>query len=648
LIGILVVGALLRLWRLDQNGYSREYFAAGVRSMLGSLHCFLFNAFDPAGFVSLDKPPVAMWLQVASAKALGFSAFSVLLPQVLEGLISVALVYRLVARRFDAGAALAAALFLALTPICVAIDRSNNTDSCLIMVLLLATWALLRAAELGSRRLLLLAMAGIGVAFNVKMAAALVVVPTFVLAYFLAASGISTKRRLLDLGLSLVVMAIVSLSWVSFFDLTPAAERPYAGSTRHNSMLELAVLHNGLERFIAPPSGTAAPRAPDAASATASAAARARRVAAAGLWDQTPIGPLRLATPHLAAQMAWWLPLALAGIVLGLAPWRPPRRLSPAQTTALVWTGWAATYAVVFSFAGGVFHTYYVAILGPPLAALAGIGSSLLVQRYRQGTGRRGLPLLLLAAAAWQVYIDVDYAAWPHDDWRSVLLLGSVCVLLLASVALVLASPRRRLVERSVPALAALALVALLVTPAAWALSTVLIRPNVAAPAADIAVFADHDGSGEAPSARPRRSASRLLEFLAAERHGERFLLAVPNAMQASPIIVRTGASVMAMGGYLGSDPILAPADLERMVNRGELRFVVLGGVAIVPPDSVRERALAAWVRAHGQRVEAALWREPADAASAPAKRWPWPSSPARLYDLRPDRAEPEAGSGER
>jgi 4-amino-4-deoxy-L-arabinose transferase-like glycosyltransferase len=647
LIGILVVGALLRLWRLDQNGYSREYFAAGVRSMLGSLHCFLFNAFDPAGFVSLDKPPVAMWLQVASAKALGFNAFSVLVPQVLEGLVSVALVYRLVARRFDAAAALVAALFLALTPICVAIDRSNNTDSCLIMVLLLATWALLRAAELGSRRLLLLAMAGVGVAFNVKMAAGLVVVPTFVLAYFLAASGISTKRRLVDVGLSLVVMAIVSLSWVSFFDLTPATERPYAGSTRHNSMLELAVLHNGLERFIAPPSGTAAPRAADAASATASAAATARRVAAAGLWDQTPIGPLRLATPHLAAQMAWWLPLAIAGIALGLAPWRPPRRLSAAQTTVLVWSGWAATYAVVFSFAGGVFHTYYVAILGPPLAALAGVGSSLLVQRYRQGAWRRGLPLLLLAAAAWQVYIDIDFVAWPHDDWRGVVLLGSVCVLLLASVAL-LASPRRRLVERNVPALLALALVALLVTPLAWALSTVLVRPNVAAPAADIAVFADRDGSGTAPSARPRRSASRLLEFLATARQGERFLLGVPNAMQAAPIIVRTGASVMAMGGYLGRDPILAPADLERMVDRGELRFVVLGGVAIVPPDSVRERALAAWVRAHGQPVDAALWREPADAASAPAKRWPWPSSPARLYDLRPDRAEPGAGSGER
>jgi 4-amino-4-deoxy-L-arabinose transferase-like glycosyltransferase len=648
LIGIVGVAALLRLWRLDQNGYSREYFAAGVRSMLGSFHCFLFNAFDPAGFVSLDKPPVAMWLQVASAKALGFSAFSVLLPQVLEGVISVALVYKLVARRFGAGAALTAALFLALTPISVAIDRSNNTDSCLIMVLLLATWALLRAAELGNRRLLLLAMAGVGVAFNVKMAAALVVVPTFVLAYFLAASAISTQRRLVDLGLSLVVMAIVSLSWVSFFDLTPAAERPYAGSTRHNSMLELAVLHNGLERFIAPASGTAAPRAADAASASASAAATARRVAAAGLWDQTPIGPLRLATPHLAAQMAWWLPLAIAGIVLGLAPWRPRRRLSPEQTTVLVWSGWAVTYAVVFSFAGGVFHTYYVAVLGPPLAALSGIGGSLLVQRYRQGTWRRGLPLLLLAVAAWQVYIDVDFVAWPRDDWRSALLLGSVCVLLLASVALVLASPTRRLVERNAPALAALALVALLVTPTAWALSTVLVRPNVAAPAADIAVFAGHDGSDEVPAARPRRSASRMLEFLAAERRGERFLLAVPNAMQASPIIVRTGATVMAMGGYLGRDPILAPADLERMVDRGELRFVVLGGVAIVPPDSARERALAAWVRAHGQRVDATLWREPADAASAPARRWPWPSSPARLYDLRPDRAQTDAGAGER
>jgi 4-amino-4-deoxy-L-arabinose transferase-like glycosyltransferase len=164
--GVMALGLGLRLWRLDQNGYGTEYYSAGVRSMMDSRHNFLFNSFDPAGFVSLDKPPVALWIQVASAKLLGFSSLSVLLPQVLEGLASVALVYHLVARRFGAAAGLLAALFLAVTPISVVIDRSSNTDSCLVLVLLLAAWALIVAAERGSGRLFALSMALVGTSIH--------------------------------------------------------------------------------------------------------------------------------------------------------------------------------------------------------------------------------------------------------------------------------------------------------------------------------------------------------------------------------------------------------------------------------------------------------------------------------------------------
>ena len=146
---VMALGLGLRLWRLDLNGFGTEYYSAGVRSMLDSSHNFLFNSFDPAGFVSLDKPPVALWIQVASAKLLGFGSLSVLLPQVLEGLAAVALVYHLVARRFGAAAGLLAALFLALTPISVVIDRSSNTDSCLVLVLL-SCWSFYPTKNLGA------------------------------------------------------------------------------------------------------------------------------------------------------------------------------------------------------------------------------------------------------------------------------------------------------------------------------------------------------------------------------------------------------------------------------------------------------------------------------------------------------------------
>jgi len=270
--GVLLLGAALRLWRLSENGYGREYFAAGVRSMLESWHNLFFASFDPAGFVSLDKPPVAFWIQAVSAKLLGFSGVTLLLPQVLEGLLAILLLHHLVRPRFGRVAALLAALFLAVTPISVAIDRSNNTDSCLVLFLLLAAWAAVTAAETASAWRLSLAMALLGVAFNVKMLAGLIVAPSLALTYLVGAAAVSLPRRLLHLAVAGLVLVGVSLSWSVAYDLTPPQHRPYVSGSRDNSMLELALLYNGLKRF---------------------EAAQARPSVAPRLYDDTPVGPLR-------------------------------------------------------------------------------------------------------------------------------------------------------------------------------------------------------------------------------------------------------------------------------------------------------------------------------------------------------------------
>ncbi|HMH52310.1 MAG TPA: glycosyltransferase family 39 protein, partial [Candidatus Acidoferrum sp.] len=191
---ILLLAAGLRIWRLDQNGFGNEYYTAGVRSMSQSWRNFLYHSFDPAGFVSVDKPPLAAWIQVASVKLFGFHGWSVLLPQVFEGVAAVWLVHHLVGRRFGQGAGSLAALVLALTPVSVAVDRSSNTESCLVLVLLFAAWALLKAAEDGSRRFLLLAVALVGLAFNVKMLAAFVVLPAFALVYLLGTPFVWRRR----------------------------------------------------------------------------------------------------------------------------------------------------------------------------------------------------------------------------------------------------------------------------------------------------------------------------------------------------------------------------------------------------------------------------------------------------------------------
>ncbi len=427
--GVMALGLGLRIWRLDQNGFGTEYYSAGVRSMLDSPHNFLFNSFDPAGFVSLDKPPIALWVQVASAKLLGFSSLSVLLPQVLEGLASIALVYHLVARRFGEAAGLLAALFLALTPISVVIDRSSNTDSCLVLVLLLAAWALSVAAERGSGPLLALAMVLVGIGFNVKMLAAVVVLPAFALVYF-AGAPLGWRRRLAHLAVGGAVVMAVSLSWVVFYDLTPPDRRPFAGSRRSNSMIELAVGHNGMERFVRRRGAAArGPGNPTVAPGPA-AAPGARPGGRLRLVDNVPVGPLRLADRHLAGQVSWLLPLALASVAAVAA--RAERRwpLDPAHQAALLWSGWALTYAVVYSYAGGIFHAYYLVTMAPPLAALAGVALMALWSWYRRG-GRVALllPAALLLTAGWQLFIwygDLAGTAAPLRDWRLWLCLATV------------------------------------------------------------------------------------------------------------------------------------------------------------------------------------------------------------------------------
>jgi 4-amino-4-deoxy-L-arabinose transferase-like glycosyltransferase len=644
LAAILGLAAALRLWRLDQNGFGNEYYTAAVRSMAASAHNFLYAAFDPAGFVSVDKPPVALWVQVASVKLLGFHGLAVLLPQVLEGVAAVGILFHLVRRRFGAPAGLLAALFLALTPVSVAIDRSSNTDSALVLVLLLASWALLRAAEEASRRWLVLAFAVIGLGFNVKMLAAFVVLPAFVAVYFAGAAR-PWRARLADVALAGVVLTAVSLAWPLVYDLTPAEQRPYAGTTDRNSVLELAVGPYGIGRFVNQPRLAAIPplEAPDAIVPVRSEppATPAARVGATRLFVRAPAGPLRLADGQLAAQALWWLPLALAGLVAGALAERVRRPLAPVHLALALWAGWAFTYAVVYSLAGSFFHYYYLATMAPPLAALAGVG---VARGWAAARGARAVPALLvpwlvLVTAAWQVFVHargVEGHAAPAWLLRT-LLVGAVAS---ASILVALALGWRASGGARPIAAGALGLglITLLVLPVAWALSTVLVAGNSVLPAADLVRLLPRDAAAEARARRatdPARLA-RLIGFLTANRQGERYLVATSTTMLAAPIIVRTGEPVMARGGFHGLDPILTPRALERLVATRQVRFVMLGDLSVVSRRLGAEtagRPIADWVRAHGTPVDPDLWRVPGPRSSA-----------VRLYDLRPAAGVVSAG----
>ena len=561
---MLLIAAGLRLWRLEDNGFGTAYYAAGVRSMMQGAWLFFYNAFDPAGFISLDKPPVAFWIQTVFAWLLGYSGWTLHLPQALAGVGSVALLYRLVRWPFGAPAAIIAALLLALMPIAVAVDRSNNTDSWLALFLLLAAAAALRGRGLS----LVVSMALLGIAFNIKMLAAFVCGPALLLGWLLA-SPLAWRPRLAWMAAGGVTLAVVSLAWAVAFDLTPKHSRPYAGSSYDNSMLELVVIHNGLERFVRPPRQT--PAAPVALPFE--------------MHDSVPTGPLRLADARLAAQFAWTLPLAALGALLG---WR--RRRAPIA----LWTTWALTYGVVFSAAGGIFHAYYLSALAPPIAALAGIGCFELWRR-----GPAALALGLGATALWQGYITVASLGWVNS-W-----LGFPVVGLAAAVAAWWRGKRP-------PAL--IGGIALLVLPAAWALSAVFAPGNLTLPSASLGRWLGLD-DGRGPILSRHYPAltddPKLMAFLGEHRGQARYLLATPSALLAAPVIIGTGQPVMAFGGFFGNDPVMSVDAFAKKVEQGEVRYVVLA-------NNRRMRDFERWVRTNGKPVDSGLWRSrPPDARRA-------------------------------
>src|SRR3954452_20422566 len=248
LLGLLVLAAVLNLWALDQNGFANDYYSAAVRSMSSSWHAFLYDSFDPSGVMTVDKPPLALWVQVASVNVFGFSSLSMLVPQALMGAASVALVYDLTRRRFGRLAGFVAGLALAITPITVAISRHNNPDALLVLCCVGALWCVVRALEDGRTRWLVGAGVCVGLGFEAKMLAALLVVPALAAAYaWVAPRGRLAAVRQLAAGGA--AMLVVGGAWPLLVALTPAGSRPWVSGTSDNSILSLIFGYNGLGRL---------------------------------------------------------------------------------------------------------------------------------------------------------------------------------------------------------------------------------------------------------------------------------------------------------------------------------------------------------------------------------------------------------------
>ncbi|HYM54081.1 MAG TPA: glycosyltransferase family 39 protein [Solirubrobacteraceae bacterium] len=585
LAGVLALSAFLNTYKLSQNGYANIFYSAGVKSMLRSLHNFLFVSFDPGGLVSVDKPPLGLWVQAASAKLFGFSPLSLLLPEAIAGVLAVALLYRLLARRLGPVAGLAGALAMAVFPSFVAVSRDNGVDPVLILLMLLACGAGLRAAETGRWRTLLWSAVLVGLAFNTKTLAALLVVPGIALAHVLCAPG-SIARRATQLLAAGLALAAVSFAWIALVDLTPAAKRPYVGSSTNNSELGLTFEYNGFGRVegqvggpgqvtVKPGARVPALRHAKAApSAPAESPKTPASTAAASGREKTPVpfggppGALRLFGIGLGDQGGWMVPFALFGL-LGLAlllladgrPDRHDRRL----VTLLVLGGWFLVEAVLLSASKGIVHPYYISALAPGAGAMAGAGADAFARLAR---GPRRLWSLALAPCAIVATVAVQLVLMHREHymvWFAPVLLAGAGVAICALIAL------RRLAAPSI----ALVFCLLLAVPTAYASSAWLAPVEGTFPAAGPRQAAGAGGYGVNRGALAVDLA--LLRYVSSHRPGSRWALFTVAATTAAPLILN-GLDAGALGGYSGTDPALDGRGLARLVADGRARYVLLGG----------------------------------------------------------------------
>jgi 4-amino-4-deoxy-L-arabinose transferase-like glycosyltransferase len=607
LAAIVALAAALRFANLSALGYINHYYSAAIESMLQSWHNFFFVAAEPGGSVSIDKPPLGLWIQAISAFIFGVNTFGLLLPELLAGILSVILVYHLVQRSFGAVAGLLAALALAITPVVVATDRNNTMDSTLILTLLLAAWAFIKATETSKLGYLLLGAALVGAGFNIKMLEAFLPLPAFYALYFLG----STDRILPKLGklaLATVLLLVISLSWAFVVDSIPASQRPYVGSSGDNSVLSLITGYNGLDRLLGmgggrggfgggPFGGGGVPngrfgqpgqrgtggfsppgtngqgifrngRSPSTNSgglfgSIAGTISRAFNSGfGRGFGGVGQAGPLRLFIPPLSNEVSWLLPFALFSAILLLFRQRLHWPLSLKHQAVVLWGIWLLTDIIFFSMAN-FFHEYYMSMLAGPLVALVGIGA---VELWRM---REKLPwlanLLLVAVAAGTLVLQaVTASAYLKTVWWQpiVLVLAAIGAVLLVVTTIF---KWRRLAVTAFTCIMA----ATLVTPGIWSVLTTLNPSN------NQSLPAAYDGQkSDPPNQGGLQVNQALLDFLEKNTQGVDYLMAVPSSMQGSDYVLATGRPVLYLGGFMGIDNVVTSDQLAQLVSDGELRYI--------------------------------------------------------------------------
>jgi 4-amino-4-deoxy-L-arabinose transferase-like glycosyltransferase len=605
-VALLLVTLILYVWGLDRNGWANAYYAAAVQAGTQSWEAFFFGSLDASNFITVDKSPAFLWVMEISARIFGFSTWSVMVPQALEGVATVALVYIATRRWFGPGAGLLAGAVVALTPAAALMFRYNNPDALLTLLLTAGAYAMLRAVESGRTRWLVLAAALVGTGFLAKMLQAFVIVPVFVLVYLIAGKP-RILQRIKQLVIAGVTLVVASGWWVAVVELWPSADRPYVGGSQNNSVLNLIFGYNGFGRLTGNETGSVG--------GLGSIGSR---------WGLT--GWNRLFLPEFGGQISWLIPAAVLMLVACLWLTRIAPRHDVIRASLVLWGGWLLVTGAVFSFAQGIIHPYYSIALAPPIGAIVGIGASMLWRHRSQLFARLVLAGALVVTAAWSFVLLDRSPDWNPTLRTAILILGVIG----AGAIVALPAGWKRLPV----AAAAVGVFVALLGPAAYTLDTVTTPHSGAIPSAGPAVLAStggpsagfvggpggQGGFGPPPGRRfagganpPRgigggrgggflnatQPGSLLVAMLKANASQYRWVVATVNANSAAGYQLATGDPVMAIGGFNGSDPTPTLVQFQAMVNAGQIHYYIGGGRGFGSGSGSTGGEIATWVNQH-------------------------------------------------
>jgi 4-amino-4-deoxy-L-arabinose transferase-like glycosyltransferase len=565
LLVLLAGTALLYLWNLGASGYANDFYAAAVQAGTQSWKAWLFGSLDSGNAITVDKPPAAFWVMGLSARIFGFNSWSMLVPDALAGVASVGLLYGAVRRWSGPAAGLFAGAALALTPVAALMFRFNNPDAILVLLLVAGAYCVVRATEKASPKWLMLAGALIGFGFLTKMLQAFLVLPAFALVYLVAApTGVGKRIRHV---LAATGALVVSAGWyVALVAIWPADARPYIGGSTNNSLLELALGYNGLGRILGGQGNRAGGGGGPGGGAGFGGGGNASFGGASGIG--------RLFGNSFGTEISWLLPAALIALVAGLWFSRKAPRTDRARAGLLLWGGWLLVTGLVFSFMQGTIHPYYMIALAPAIGGLLAVAGRELWRGRSNPWVRGALALMVAVTGAWDFVLLDRTPTWL--PWLRYVVLAA-CVVV--AVALMIGT---RAIGKSATVLLLVTAVTGMLGSAAFAVDTASQSHTGAVPtsgpssAGGFGGRGGRGGPGGGPGGDDGSAGSALTNLL--KSTNTTWAAATVGANSASPLELASGKSVMAIGGFTGSDPSPTLAQFEADVRAGKIHYFLVGG----------------------------------------------------------------------